>query len=315
MLRPSVFAGVSFQPSKGPAMLFVLRFVFPFALAILFFPQHLLAEEAGAKGDSAETKGGEAGEPFDAEHIFGFVDGSDIGEKGEQEIESVTVGRFGRIGSYNNAANETSYRNTLTDNIRLSFGTETDYYNIHNVAGYGNISAATFSGLTAECRVNVLNRATSAFGMSISFNPEWRQFDPDSGARAQNYALPVTLLLDKELIEQKFFAGSSLSYAPSFLRVNNSFEHDDSLTVTSAGSYQVVRNIFAAAEIRHENTAVNGNVTAHALYVGPSIYYKVLPNLSVKVAWAAQIPDVAARSLDLTTYDRNQFELHLSYGF
>ncbi|MDR3464287.1 MAG: hypothetical protein P4L76_18440 [Beijerinckiaceae bacterium] len=296
-------------------MLSLLRFVFPFTLALLILPQNLLAEEAGAKGESAETKGGEAPEPFDAEHIFGFVDGSDIGEKGEQEIESVTVGRFGRIGGYNNAANETSYRNTMTDNIRLSFGTLTDYYNIHNVAGYGNISAATFSGLTAEFRVNVLNRATSPFGMSISFNPEWRQFDPDSGARAQNYALPVTLLLDKELIEQKLFIAASASYAPSFLRVNDSYEHDDSVTVTSSASYQVVQNIFAAAEIRHENMAVNGDVIAHALYVGPSLYYKVLPNLSVKVAWAAQIPDVGAKSLDLTAYDRNQFELHLAFSF
>jgi hypothetical protein len=293
----------------------VLRSALPFVLAILFFPQHLLADESNAKGSSTEAKGGEAGEAFDAEHIFGFVDGSDIGDQGEQEIESVTVGRIGRIGSYNNAANETSYRNTITNYVRLSVGTETDYYNIHNVEGYGNISAATFSGLTAEFRVNVLNRQSAPFGMSISFNPEWRQFDPDSGAKAQNYALPLSLLLDKELIQQKLFAGASLTYSPSFLRVNNGYEHDDSLTVTSAISYQAVQNIFAAAEIRHENTAVNGNVIAHALYVGPSVYYKVLPNFSIKLAWAAQIPDAGARSLVLSTYDRNQFELHLSYGF
>jgi hypothetical protein len=310
---PKRFCWDMFQPSKGWAMRPVVRFAIPLTLALLFSPKHLLAGEAIAKGSPAA--GGEAEEPFDAEHIFGFVDGSDIGEQGEQEIESVTVGRIGRIGSYNNAANETSYRNTITDQIRLSVGTETDYYNIHNVAGYENISAATFSGLTAELRVNFFNRQTSPFGLSVSFNPEWRQFDPDSGARSLNYELPVSVLFDKEIITQKLFVGSSLTYGPEFLRVDHSFEHDDSLTVTAAASYQVAQNIFAAAEIRHENTAVNGDMVAHALYVGPSVYYKLLPNFSIKLAWAAQIPDVGARSLDLTTYDRNQFELHLSYGF
>jgi hypothetical protein len=36
---------------------------------------------------------------FDTEHIFGFAEGSDIGSKGELEIESVTIGSFGELGS------------------------------------------------------------------------------------------------------------------------------------------------------------------------------------------------------------------------
>jgi hypothetical protein len=36
---------------------------------------------------------------FDTEHIFGFAEGSDIGAKGEVEIESTTIGSFGALGS------------------------------------------------------------------------------------------------------------------------------------------------------------------------------------------------------------------------
>lgn len=295
--------------------LFPLRLaIFAFIAGMSLLPAIAVASGPEA-GGAAGSKPGEAPEPFDAEHIFGFVDGSDIGEKGEQEIESITVGRVGRIGNYANAANETSYRNTITDFLRLSVGTLTDYYHIVNVPGYDNRNAATFSGLTGEVRVNLLNRAESLVGLSVSFNPEWRQFDPDSGARAVNTALPVSILMDKDVIPGKLFLGSSLTYAPSFIRVASSWEHDDNITATAAASYALTPVLFAAAEIRHENMAVNGDFIAHALYIGPSIYYKILPNLSIKFAWAAQIPDAGARTLDLTTYDRNQFELHLSYSF
>jgi hypothetical protein len=35
---------------------------------------------------------------LDIEHIFGFTEGSDIGAKGEKELESTFTGRFGKPG-------------------------------------------------------------------------------------------------------------------------------------------------------------------------------------------------------------------------
>jgi hypothetical protein len=37
-------------------------------------------------------------------------------------------------------------------------------------------------------------------------------------------------------------------------------------------------------------------------------------SFSVKIAWSAQIPDVAARSLDLMNYQRHQVEFQLAYS-
>src|SRR5215475_14404860 len=34
----------------------------------------------------------------DSEHLFGFTQGSDIGERGEKELETDSTGRFGRQG-------------------------------------------------------------------------------------------------------------------------------------------------------------------------------------------------------------------------
>jgi len=54
--------------------------------------------------------------------------------------------------------------------------------------------------------------------MSLSLNPQWRRTDPTSGQQSENYAFPVTLLVDKEAIPEKLFAVLNLIYQPSVLR-------------------------------------------------------------------------------------------------
>ncbi|MGP8191485.1 MAG: hypothetical protein ACLQLT_02470 [Methylovirgula sp.] len=289
-------------------MMDAARIAFLFVLAVSLLP-------ALARAQEAQTNAGATEPEIDTEHIFGFAEGSDIGSKGEREIESVTIGSFGKIGSYDNVDNETSFRYGVVDQLRLSVGTLTDYYNIYNVPGLSDRSSANFSGLITELRWNIVDRHTSPFGMSLSINPEWRQFDPTSGERSENYSVPVTLLVDKEVVPNKFFAALNLIYAPSFLHVNGGWEHDDSFMVIAAGTYAIAPNIFLGAEVRHENFAQNGYLDAHALFIGPSLFYRFSANLTAKVAWAAQIPDIGATTLDLGTYERHQVELQFAYTF
>ena len=42
----------------------------------------------------------QAGSTVDSEHIFGFTEGADIGDKGESELESITIGRLGKQGYF-----------------------------------------------------------------------------------------------------------------------------------------------------------------------------------------------------------------------
>jgi hypothetical protein len=42
----------------------------------------------------------QAGTAVDSEHIFGFTEGADIGDKGESELESITIGRLGKQGDF-----------------------------------------------------------------------------------------------------------------------------------------------------------------------------------------------------------------------
>jgi hypothetical protein len=252
---------------------------------------------------------------FDTEHIFGFAEGSDIGAKGEVEIESTTIRSFGALGSYSNIDNETSLRYSVTNELRLSIGTLTNYFSIHNVPLVSDRSAFEFGGIIAEARWHILDWRTSPFGMNLSINPLWRRTEPASGQSSGNYAVPVTLRVDEEVIPEKFFAVLNLIYRPSFLRPNGGSEHDDSFTIVAGGSYAISPSLLVGAEIRHENLAQNGNLSAHALFLGPQSYVRLGDNCSAKVAWAVQIPDFAAHSLDLTNYQRHQVELQFVYTF
>jgi hypothetical protein len=183
------------------------------------------------------------------------------------------------------------------------------------VPALGDRSAPDFSGIITEVRWHILDWRTSPFGMSLSINPLWRRADPTSGQSHGNYAFPVTLLVDSEVIPEKFFTVLNLIYQPSFLRPNGRSEHDDSFTVIAGGSYAILPNLLLGAQLRHQNLAQNGNLNAHALFVGPQLFLSLANNFDVKIAWAAQIPDLAAHSLDLKNYQRHQAELQLGYTF
>src|SRR5262245_59595402 len=107
----------------------------------------------------SESRGQIAG--IDTEHIFGFTEGSDIGYRGEIELESTFVGRFGKDGSFAALQNETAVRYGVTDGIRLALGTLFDYNSIYNVPNFDDFSGFNFAGLTAEARWQVLKHDRS----------------------------------------------------------------------------------------------------------------------------------------------------------
>ena len=276
------------------------------------------AEQAHeAKAESGKGEGGKGEEEaLDTEHLFGFAEGSGIGSKGEREIESISIGSFGKVGSYNQVDTETSFRSVVTDSLRLSIGTLTDAYNIHDVPGIDNRTAFTFAGVIAEARLNLVDDKTHPYGVSLSFNPQYRQFDPVAGTRQSTTALPLTLLYDAALIPSKLLAAVNVAYTPAFFpAVAGIAGHTDDVAVFADLTYAATPKLFFAGELRHEILVQAGLPTAHALFLGPSVFYNVASGFDVKVAWAIQVPDVGSRGLDVTTFERHQVELQLVYGF
>jgi hypothetical protein len=114
----------------------------------------------------------------DTQFIFGLTMGADVGELGEREIESQTVGRFGKSGgSY--AAIETQLRAeiTPTENIRIEMGFPIAYHGITGVTGLDDCQQGAFEGVSFEARYRLLDRDHAPFGLTIGAEPHWTRVD------------------------------------------------------------------------------------------------------------------------------------------
>ncbi len=264
----------------------------------------------------AGEESGEKQEAVDTEHIFGFTEGADIGEKGEREIESTSVASFGKPGRYLAIENETAFRTVLSDSFRVSAGSLSDSHDIHDVPDLANRDAFDFAGATSEFRWHPVERTEAQpVGLSLSLMPEWRRIDDVSGVRAETYAAPIELLLDAELIPKKLFAAINVNYEPGVTRAPGGWEHGNALEISLAGAYELTSDLFAGAGIRRLGDGREGFFDAHALFAGPSVYYKFTGTFAIEAAWSEQIPDEATGRLDLKNYPRRQALLLLVKEF
>jgi hypothetical protein len=266
------------------------------------------AEEAGTKSEGAE-------ESIDSEHIFGFTEGTDIGRKGEREIESTFVGNLGKIGNYADLSNETALRYVVTDRLRLSAGMLADFFSIQGVPNIASRTALGVSGLDLEARYVVVDRDSAPFGMDVGINPQWRRLDEVTGARTQNYAMPLTLVVEKDFLSQNVFTAVNLTYTPALNRSDGAWSHQDSVETSAAFSFVVFPNVLAGGEIRYLALAENGTFKEQALFAGPSLYMKLAQELEAKLAWSAQVSSLSKSALDTESFNRHQIILLVSYLF
>jgi hypothetical protein len=249
----------------------------------------------------------------DTEHIFGFTEGTDIGYKGEIELESTFVGRFGKPG-FAALQNETAVRYGITDSFRLALGTLFDYRSIYNVPDLDDYSGFNFAGLTAKARWQVLRRDSSPIGLTLSATPQWRRVDDSSVPPVESYSIVLTLLADAALVPDTTFAAVNLTSAPTATRVAGVWQHDTPLEASAAVSHAIVPGLFLGAEVRHFTHNRDGLFTGHAVFIGP-LFMKVSESTAIKAAWSIQIPDETSGSLDLVNYERHQVLLLLVKNF
>jgi len=279
-----------------------------------------LAHASDEEGrDSTHEKDGSTEEKrestVDTEHIFGFAEGSDIGEKGEKEVDHSSYFFTGKQGRFLAIMNETDFRYGIDNGFRASFNLLTDYHGGYDSPGIPDRTAFAFSGLSSELDWMLLEREKAPFGLTLSFVPQWRRIDDASGVRQASFGFPIQLLADLALTPGKWFAAANLIYSPSFAQADGSWTISQPVEMSSATSFAISPEIFLGGEIRHLTQNQRGFFTEHALFVGPSVYVRLGENTNVKLAWSAQIPDETTQRIDLVNYERHQVRLQFATGF
>ena len=275
----------------------------------------LLAVGVAVVSSLALAQEQQAGATVDSEHIFGFTEGADIGDKGESELESITIGRLGKQRGFAVLTNETSFRYGVEQGFRASVGTLADYYNVHDTPEYLDRTGLRYSGLTSEFRWQFSEHDSAPVGLTLSFAPTWRRINDPVPGQQQSFALPVSLLADRVLIPNRLYAAVDVGVTPTFSYVAGVWKNTQPLEISAALSSALGDRIFIGGEVRlaaQNQTAPFGD---RALYIGPSFFVKLRETLTFKAAWSLQVPDVVSGRMDLTNYERCQIVAQLAYGF
>lgn len=264
------------------------------------------------------------GDDLDSEHLFGFTQGTDIGAKGDKEVELEGFGGFGKgQGAYSAVAGGVEGKFTIFDNFRISPEIGMAHHNIGGVPGLDDRNGANFEGAAIEMKYRLLDRRLAGVGVTVGVTPGWARVDDASGEPVDSQGVGLLFSTDYELVPAWVLTAFNMTYdlAATRSHVTGGWSHDSLFGLSGAIAAQVVQGVFLGVEARYAR-AYGGlafdHFDGHALFVGPSAYAKLPNGAWISVAWNAQ---VAGRSvevpaaLDLTNFPHHEVSVRFGQPF
>jgi hypothetical protein len=291
-------------------------------------PRHLIAVLAAnamlsfAAGAQAEDDA--TFHELETKYIFGnFTVGSSTGIEGERAFEPDTTADFGkRSGHYGASQTELEYEYTPSQYVQIEFGPTVSAYDIHGVPGLDDANMAAINGFSGEIRSVLIDRGPSPFAVTMSLEPEFRSRDETSGVKVVNYELEAKLEADAELIKNRLFLGFNLLYEPETTRADlGIWQSEATVGASSALALQIVPNVVIGADLwylRHYDSIAFGTFTGDAVYLGPTLFWKISSKMLMSAAWETQIAgrEVGVMpALDLTDFSRQRARLLFEFEF
>ena len=256
-----------------------------------------------------------------SEHIFGFTQGSDIGEKGELEFETEPTAAFGkRWGTYFQTAHGTLFKYSVTDDFRVSPGFLFVTHDIRNVPGFDDQKEADLADLGAEIRYRIFNREKGPFGLTFTFEPGWNRIDELTGQHVQQYGSAFGFLLDKEIIHNRLYGAINFFYelSATHLKTTGEWTHDSAVETDVALSYQFLPGWLLGVEARYlqqyDGLGLN-RIKGEAFYMGPTFFTRLGEHANISAAWDFQVAGKAVDepgNLDLLNFERHRLMLRLA---
>jgi hypothetical protein len=273
---------------------------------------------------SARAQDSDAFHEVETKYIFGnFTIGSSTGLEGEKALESESQADFGkRGGQYAAAQTVLEFEYTPTQFMQIELGPSFSYYNIRNVPGLDDINLGTVNGFEANLRSVIIDRGPSTVAVTLSLEPEFHSRDETSGAKVVNYGLETRLEADTELVKNRLFLGFNLLYEPETTRADlGMWNRESTFGISSALAYQVIPNLVISADLwylRHYDGTTFNTFTGDAVYLGPTLYWKISSKILMSAAWETQIAGSESGvtgALDLTDFSRHRARLLFEFEF
>lgn len=260
----------------------------------------------------------------DTESLFGFVTGSDIGEKGERHLSLFYGAQFGKRGGIFQAHQpklEIGYN--PTDRLHVALELWADHFRIRDVPGLDDQNRWG-GGIAAEFKMQLVKRGTeSPVGVALVAAPHYSNSEHHSGEAAQHYALELKLAADTELVKDRLFAVFNLLYEPERVRAagGGEWEKESLFGISGAVMGRIAPGVFLGGELqyfrKYEGYFLN-EFHGHALYAGPALTVKTGDHSAFTISWAAQVAGNAAGEpdrLDLEHFERHRVRARWSTHF
>ena len=289
------------------------RLLLCFAAAAFVFANPL---RAAAQSESAFHE-------LETKYLFGsFTVGSSTGIEGEKAIEPDTQANFGkRGGRYGVSETELEFEYTPNQYVQIELGPTISYYNINGAPGLADRNMGTINGLSGDFRFLLVERNPSPFAVTLSVEPEWHGRDETSGVPVSNYGLETKLEADTEIIKNRLFLAFNLLYEPEGTNSSPGWTNESTFGASSALAFQVIPNVVIGADLwylRHYEGLGFNSFTGDAVYLGPTLFWKISSKVLMSASWEAQVAghevDVAS-AFDLTDFSRQRARLLLEFEF
>jgi len=261
---------------------------------------------------------------LETKYIFGgFTIGSATGIEGEKAFESENLINLGkRSGRYGALQSVIEFEYVPNQFTQIEFGPIVSAYDIRGVPGLDDRKSWGMSGFEAEFRSVLIDRGALPFAVTLAIEPEFHSLDETSGATVINYGLETKLQADAELIKNRLYLGFNLLYEPETTH-NNVGSWDDESTIggSVALAWQIIPNVAIGADLwylRHYDGLTIRTFTGDAVYLGPTLYWKIDRKTLLSAAWETQIAghEVGIPGpFDLTDFSQTRARLLFEHEF
>jgi hypothetical protein len=273
-----------------------------------------------AAADDESSKAGQPENPFyalDTKNLFGFLEGADVGEKGDRSLEFETTGSFGKPrGLYDSIEQEFIFENTLTDSLGLELGAHVLGQDVQGVPGLPDFVGVNFMGVSVEFRYVVIHRTANApLQVTLTIEPEWNSIG-DAGQRTVDFNATFRAIADVISSNRRLYGAVNLVYAPDGSRPPGQLWQDTAILSASAAlSYRLTPPLMLGAEADYDRAyggAVPREFRGQAAYFGPTFHYQINEKIDLSAAVLIQAP---AGRLDFDDFPRELAKLRLEIDF
>ncbi len=285
-----------------------------FALAVVCVPA------LAAAGDDAAANAGQPANPFyvlDTKNLFGFLEGADIGEKGDRSVEFETTGSFGKAqGLYDSVEQEIIFENMLTDSLGLELGAHVLGQDVQRVSGLPDFAGVSFMGASVEFRYALIHRtADFPIQVTLTAQPEWDAVG-NSGQQIVDYSVVFRAIADVISADRRLYGAVNLVYTPNGAGFPGQLWQDSAIFAASAAvSYRLTPPLMFGAEADYDRAYAGlalQSFHGEALYFGPTFHYQINEKIDLSGAFLAQAP---AGRIDFEDFPRQLAKLRLEVEF